>query len=651
MPYCLAIRMELKRTELSCLAKVITHEGAVPLNGGTLRLGPTGPQHPSLPVDSTNTGEVLKMATQAQLAAVQQLYVGYLGRAADSAGQKFWADAIANGTATIASVATGFTLSAEYKAAYGGLSTDALVEKVYNNVLGRTPDAEGKAFWVAALANGKVTADTLVATIVTNLGALDQQTINNKVFVAQTYTDTVGTSYNASAGAEVLVGVDSTPASVTAALAAISTGTLTGQVPGLSLINASVVAQDAVTTYGETAATTNPDFDADEDGVVTSDEADDALEAATDARFDAANGGVSALTTRQLQADAGDKADTLATTKAAVEAATGGAAAVKAFEAAFAADASATATLTAAAPAIASAEAGLDKAVVATGATVTLATLNAAAGLTGPAAFANAADITKFLGDTANAGTPALAKLVTELNKVPTFGAGVVDAGVKTLAANTAAEDLVDATSDLNAIDLNGATAGTNTYITDKTAATTAADLVKDAQEADAAIVTAKTVVDQYTVLNKAVVDANAAIVKFAGDNSTKVSIQDIAGTPAADADKALSDVFYFKAPVVTGDDATIANFSAGDSIVLGAGYTQGASFAAGNNNVLEYFFVKTDTGTQVVIETQNFGSSQVTASATAGVAATGADNLAVITLTGVTAEHLSVANGVISYV
>ena len=140
------------------------------------------------------------MATQAQIKAVQQLYVGYLGRAADSAGLAFWADAIANGTATIASVATGFTLSNEYKAAYAGLDSAALVDQVYTNVLGRAADAEGKAYWVDALAKGTVTADTLVSFIVTNLGALDQATINNKVFVAQTYTDTAGASYNTAAG-------------------------------------------------------------------------------------------------------------------------------------------------------------------------------------------------------------------------------------------------------------------------------------------------------------------------------------------------------------------------------------------------------------------------------------------------------------------
>jgi len=34
MPCCPVIRMELKRAGLRFLAEVITHEGAVPLNGG-----------------------------------------------------------------------------------------------------------------------------------------------------------------------------------------------------------------------------------------------------------------------------------------------------------------------------------------------------------------------------------------------------------------------------------------------------------------------------------------------------------------------------------------------------------------------------------------------------------------------------------------
>lgn len=60
------------------------------------------------------------------------------------------------------------------------------------------------------------------------------------------------------------------------------------------------------------------------------------------------------------------------------------------------------------------------------------------------------------------------------------------------------------------------------------------------------------------------------------------------------------------------------------------------------------------DAGVQIVLETTKFGSASVAADANTGVIAPVAgvtDVVAVITLTGVTAEHVSVANGVVSYV
>ena len=265
------------------------------------------------------------MATQAQITAVQQLYVGYLGRAADSAGLAFWADAIANGTATIASVATGFTLSNEYKAAYAGLDSAALVDQVYTNVLGRAADAEGKAYWVDALAKGTVTADTLVSFIVTNLGALDQATINNKVFVAQTYTDTVGDAYTPAGGAAVLVGVDSTAASVNVALANIAAGTVIGQVPGQALIANVVAAEAAIPALEKALFATNPTFDGAtgantgdavaKDGVITLQEAQNAQGAAVTAR-----GEISPSTTADLTASVSTANSNLLKAKALVEA-------------------------------------------------------------------------------------------------------------------------------------------------------------------------------------------------------------------------------------------------------------------------------------------------------------------------------------------
>ena len=62
-------------------------------------------------------------------------------------------------------------------------------------------------------------------------------------------------------------------------------------------------------------------------------------------------------------------------------------------------------------------------------------------------------------------------------------------------------------------------------------------------------------------------------------------------------------------------------------------------------------FFVKGSTGTQVVIETEAFGSAVGnTVNATTGDI-TASTNATVINLVGVTADHLSYANGVVSYV
>lgn len=594
------------------------------------------------------------MATQAQLAAVQQLYVGYLGRAADSAGQQFWANAIANGTATIASVATGFTLSAEYKAAYGGLTTDALVEKVYNNVLGRTPDAEGKAFWVAALANGKVTADTLVATIVTNLGALDQQTINNKVFVAQTYTDTVGAEYNAEAGANVLVGVDSTPASVTAALETISTGTLPGQVPGVALIAAIGTAEAAVTAYGKAAATTNPTFDTTKDGSVSSVEATAALKAATDARAEVGGN----ATTNTLIASSADKAAVAASAKAAISAVTGGTAAITAYDAAFAADKAASAAFDTASESAATAAsvAGLDKALTATDATVTYATLETAAGVDA-GDFAWVGDVVAFLIESTN-NTLLRAGLVTELSKVATYGTDIVKLGdlgladdkadIALNAPNGAAAKLaaIDATVDTDSTTVGVQAPG---YIAKATAAAEAADLLTKAQAADAKIATAKVVTDQYASLTKAVNDAKTALNTFEATNTAKVDLHDVS-TVGADqfATSAKADVFYFsaKATLITG---AIADFGTGDSIVLGSGFTQGTSIAAGDSNVKEFFLVQGSAGVQVVLETNAFGNSTTTTDTNGNV--TASPDAAVITLTGVTIADLTVSNGIISHV
>ena len=587
------------------------------------------------------------MATQAQLAAVQQLYVGYLGRAADSAGQQFWANAIANGTATIASVATGFTLSAEYKAAYGGLTTDALVEKVYNNVLGRTPDAEGKAFWVAALANGTVKADTLVATIVTNLGALDQQTINNKVFVAQTYTDTVGDAYTPAGGAQVLVGVDSTAASVATAVAAISNGTLPGQVPALGLINAVDAAQAAVATFATENTATADALVAKLAGTKTLAGADqttatDTVKADADATFaekvaaidaDATlfRKNISSDTTTVLTTKASDAQTALDKQYASLT--TTQKAAADKYVAAIATEAAAKA----AAPTDVqkgTVVGGLD---ADTTADVALADHgNSAATLYTDYIAANAAG--RLAIDKAFAGSTYYSTFKETVAKAAAYS----DAQ----AATTTAKAGVDAT-----------------YVSDLTAKTTADTTLAAAKVADADVASAKALVDAYAAKTEVANDAAKALNDFSAFGVAKHSIAVDDTTHAVtvtDADVAgtVKDVFYFasadKVNITGASDAIVANFAAGDSLVLGNGtysYNSGA-LSTGDNNKLEFFLVQSNDGLQVVLETTKYGSSDVTTDATTGAITSGsADHAAVITLTGVALADVTVNNGVISHV
>lgn len=618
------------------------------------------------------------MATQAQIAAVQQLYIGYLGRAADKAGLDFWTNAVATGVSTLESVATGFTLSNEYKAAFGGLTNDALVEKVYTSVLGRASDTAGKAFWVDALAKGTVTADKLVATFIGALGAPDQTIINNKTFVAQTYTDTVGANYNGTAGAAVIANVDGTPASVATAVNAITTGTLTGLVPGVSLINAVAAANADKAAYGVATATTNPTFDgiADQnasganvkDGVVSSAEATDALALANTNRGTASGSDTKTVT---------DNAASTATAAAAAKSlaiANGKSAAVSAYDSAVAAQkaligtSTAAAALTAAQTAESAAYASADVALKASGATVTYATIlaayNTGLGANGVAKVTadidTAAELAAIINTTPTTGTAAggytaeqnltallaaKAAVKTELAKLATYGQPAIDSSAKVTA-------LTDAATTVSTT--GGAGAGVQDYASKAAAAATAADTLAKVTVADAAVAAAKVVTDKYTALDNSIDVAKAALATFAANNSDKVTLTDISGVNTTTQATAKADVFYFgNTKAVAANDFAIGgttNFGAGDSIVLGTGYTYNSgALSTGNANTLEFFLVKGATGTQVVIETEAYGNSSTTVGTDGTVLAS--PNATVINLVGVTADHLSVNNGVISYV
>ncbi|MEG2043318.1 MAG: DUF4214 domain-containing protein, partial [Hafnia sp.] len=171
--------------------------------------------------------------------------VAYLGRAADKAGLDYWSQQLnaAKPVLTLENLRANFVNEqAEYKDAYAGLSRQDTVIKIYNNLFGRAPDAEGLAYWTTG-AGASVNADQLLTAFVNGAGTKDAQTIANKVLVSEVYTSTAGDKFNVADAKEMIKDVTDDNATVTGGLDKLSDGTL----PGLSVPAgvAALKAQDA----------------------------------------------------------------------------------------------------------------------------------------------------------------------------------------------------------------------------------------------------------------------------------------------------------------------------------------------------------------------------------------------------------------------
>lgn len=88
---------------------------------------------------------------------VYRLYQAAFARTPDPAGVGFWIDALERGT-SLDAIAVGFVASAEYRGIYGvNPPSTQIVERYYQNVLGRPGEAAGIAFWRDALDRGAAT--------------------------------------------------------------------------------------------------------------------------------------------------------------------------------------------------------------------------------------------------------------------------------------------------------------------------------------------------------------------------------------------------------------------------------------------------------------------------------------------------------------
>lgn len=85
-------------------------------------------------------------------ADVLRLYWAFFSRDPDLAGAEYWTERF-DGGASIEEIAFAFAVSDEFRLRYGTTSDAEFVSIVYENVLGRLPDAEGFRYW-SGLLNG-----------------------------------------------------------------------------------------------------------------------------------------------------------------------------------------------------------------------------------------------------------------------------------------------------------------------------------------------------------------------------------------------------------------------------------------------------------------------------------------------------------------
>ena len=92
------------------------------------------------------------MATAGQ---TQVLYITYFARPADPSGLDYWSsgDRLSQ---PLKQTAEGFATTPEYAASFAGLTNGQVIDKYYENLFGRKPQA-GETYWLDKVNNGQIT--------------------------------------------------------------------------------------------------------------------------------------------------------------------------------------------------------------------------------------------------------------------------------------------------------------------------------------------------------------------------------------------------------------------------------------------------------------------------------------------------------------
>jgi len=113
---------------------------------------------------------------------ITTLYVAFFNRVPDAEGLQYWHDS----NMSMEEISQSFFVQDETVALYGqALDTDVFLNALYHNLFGRTPDADGAAYWSAELEGGVLGRAESILALVNGAQGDDQVVIQHKTEVAQ----------------------------------------------------------------------------------------------------------------------------------------------------------------------------------------------------------------------------------------------------------------------------------------------------------------------------------------------------------------------------------------------------------------------------------------------------------------------------------
>ncbi|HKL27281.1 MAG TPA: DUF4214 domain-containing protein, partial [Desulfuromonadales bacterium] len=142
------------------------------------------------------------MAYTDYLDQVQSIFIAYYGRPADPAGLKYWAERLDAEGGNLDAIIDAFGTSAEAEELFGGMTNEATVNTLYNQMFDRDADPAGLEFYVGQLESGEMTLSSIALDIYNGAQNDDAVMLANKLAVANDFTASLDTDaeINAYAG-------------------------------------------------------------------------------------------------------------------------------------------------------------------------------------------------------------------------------------------------------------------------------------------------------------------------------------------------------------------------------------------------------------------------------------------------------------------